>query len=100
MNACYCTATDGVHLYACGYRCPTHTPARLAGKPEPDSAAYCAPLRCYCGTCPSWRPDTSDFVGATVLDIRAVASGKRRSSEAGYRSALLNTQASMPGGAG
>jgi len=86
-----CGRTD-TRPYAEGPRCPDHTPARRRGHPEPDTAAYCAPLRCYCGKCKSWRPDTSDFVGATVLDIQAVASGKRRSSPAEYRSALLNTQ--------
>lgn len=30
-----CGAADGVRLYPCGRRCPEHTPARLAGKPEP-----------------------------------------------------------------
>ena len=89
-GTCFCGATAGVRLYAAGPRCPTHTPAALAGQPEPDSKRYCAPARCYCGTCPSWTPDTAYFVGETVLDTRAVASGKRRSSLAQYRSAQLN----------
>jgi hypothetical protein len=29
-------ARDGVRLYACGPRCPIHTPAAMAGEPEPD----------------------------------------------------------------
>ena len=91
MNLCFCGSAD-TRLYAAGYFCPAHTPAALNGKPEPDSARYCPPLRCYCGQCPSWRADTSDHVGATVLDIRAVASGKRRSSLAEYRSAQQNTR--------
>jgi hypothetical protein len=76
-------------LYACGLRCAGHTPARLAGKPEPDTGRYCAPNRCYCGTCPSWteRPVYTDNLQRTTVDARAVASGKRRSSPAGYRSA-------------
>ena len=94
MNGCYCGSAD-TRLYAEGYRCPAHTPAALNGRPEPDSKRYCAPSRCYCGGCPSWRPDTSYHVGETVADIRAIASGKRRSSLAQYRSA----QASTRGGA-
>ena len=77
---------DGTRLYACGWRCPDHTPARLAGRPEPDAARYCAPGRCYCGGCPSaGRP--LDPVTRTVVDVRAVASGKRRSSLGEYREA-------------
>jgi hypothetical protein len=88
---CCCGATDGVRLYACGWRCPEHTPARQAGRPEPGEGRYCAPFRCYCGDCPSWTPDTSHYVGETVVDIRAVASGKRRASLTEYRNAQANT---------
>jgi hypothetical protein len=94
MSDCYCGSAD-TRLYAVGYRCPPHTPSALAGQPEPDAARYCPPARCYCGECPSWTPDTTHFIGETVVDIRAVASGKRRSSLAQYRSA----QASMKSGA-
>lgn len=31
-----CGTAEGLRLYACGHRCPSHTPAALAGKPEPD----------------------------------------------------------------
>lgn len=31
-----CRERDGVRLYACGPRCPRHTPAAVAGEPEPD----------------------------------------------------------------
>ena len=91
MNPCPCGAAD-TRLYAEGHRCPAHSPAARAGKPEPDVARYCAPLRCYCGGCESWTPDTAYYPGETVLDVRAVASGKRRSSLAQYRSAQMNTQ--------
>jgi hypothetical protein len=94
VNTCFC-GSAATRLYAEGHRCPAHTPAARAGKPEPDIARYCAPLRCYCGGCPSWTPDTSYHVGETVLDVRAVASGKRRSSLEQYRSAQQN----MTGGA-
>ena len=91
MNACYC-GSAGAHPYAEGWRCGAHTPAALRGHPEPGSQRYCAPARCYCGQCPSWTPDTSYYVGETVLDIRAVASGRRRSSLAQYRSAQANSR--------
>lgn len=56
MKTCLCGSAD-VALYAAGYRCPQHTPAATAGHPEPGQGRYCAPYRCYCGTCPSWdRP--------------------------------------------
>jgi hypothetical protein len=32
-----CGAADGVIPYLVGPRCPAHTPARLAGRPEPDA---------------------------------------------------------------
>ncbi|MEU5130008.1 hypothetical protein [Streptomyces mobaraensis] len=32
----HCRAVDGVRRYLTGYRCPAHTPAALAGRPEPD----------------------------------------------------------------
>lgn len=33
---CYCGQTEAVRHYASGYRCSQHTPAALAGEPEPD----------------------------------------------------------------
>ena len=89
-RTCFCGSAQAC-LYAAGWRCGDHTPAKLAGLPEPDAERYCAPLRCYCGTCPSWAPDTSYLVGETILDLRAVVSGKRRSSLAQYRGAQANT---------
>jgi len=32
----WCRATEGVRWYLPGPRCPRHTPAALAGEPEPD----------------------------------------------------------------
>ena len=90
MSTCYCGSAD-TRLYACGYRCPSHTPAALAGQPEPDSKRYCAPSRCHCGGCPSWTPDSAYRIGDTILDVKAVVSGKRRSNLAQYRSAQLNS---------
>ncbi|HEY8378103.1 MAG TPA: hypothetical protein VIK91_16515 [Nannocystis sp.] len=87
MSACayvvdgsHCGAVDDVRLYPCGPRCPEHTPAAIAGEPEP-SGQYCAPARCYCGspTCPAYpsyrRP--LEPVAETVVDRRAVESGRR-----------------------
>lgn len=31
-----CSTTDSVHLYLSGWRCPAHTPAAIAGRPEPQ----------------------------------------------------------------
>lgn len=36
MRKCVCAATDGLRLYPSGWRCPLHTPAAIAGEPEPD----------------------------------------------------------------
>ena len=33
----YCGSTDQVRLYLIGPRCPLHTPAAVAGQPEPQS---------------------------------------------------------------
>lgn len=87
MDACPCGTTAGVRLYACGYRCPAHTPAALAGHPEPAAGRYCAPARCYCGTCPTWTPQPAYPVTPTIIDTRAIATGKRRAPPAGYREA-------------
>ncbi|RLL68162.1 hypothetical protein [Streptomyces sp. Z26] len=32
----HCRSGTDVHRYVIGYRCPEHTPARLAGRPEPQ----------------------------------------------------------------
>lgn len=77
--------------YIQGPKCREHTPAALLGQLEPGQRSYCAPLRCYCGEpeCPAFpsyaRGD--DVVVETVVDARAKASGKRRSSAAAYRAA-------------
>ena len=95
-GACYCGTTEGTRLYACGYRCPAHTPARLAGLPEPGEGRYCAPYRCYCGSrdCDSSgsyaRP--LEPVTQTVININAIRSGKRRSTLTEYRDAQANTK--------
>ncbi|MCK2219739.1 hypothetical protein MF672_038980 [Actinomadura sp. ATCC 31491] len=80
--ATHCGATPARH-YLPGWRCAAHTPAALAGQPEPGQSAYCAPARCYCGEHPWWTPDTTYTaiaVESWTTDARAIASGKRRAS--------------------
>ncbi|RCG27207.1 hypothetical protein DQ384_26165 [Sphaerisporangium album] len=74
----YCGATDDVRLYINGHRCPRHTPAAIAGKPE-ATGQYCAPGRHYCvatGTpCPSWTgPEDEEAVdpGAQTETVLAL----------------------------
>jgi hypothetical protein len=50
-NGATCEATP-TQLYLPGPRCPAHTPAALAGQPEPGQGRYCPPAICWCGTCP------------------------------------------------
>ena len=50
-----CGATPA-RLYLTGLRCATHTPAALAGQPEPGAGRYCPPGLCWCGHCPPRQP--------------------------------------------
>jgi hypothetical protein len=47
----HCGATPA-RLYLPGWRCAAHTPAALAGRPEPGATRYCPPAACNCGQCP------------------------------------------------
>lgn len=62
-----CERTD-VRLYLTGQRCPDHTPAALAGRPEPPVGD---PLRSYV---------PAPLSATTLIDNRAIASGKRRAN--------------------
>lgn len=76
---------EGARHYVSGMCCPDHTPARLAGRPEnkPDPARSMTGLRLAAGvTTPLVTPDAP-----TVVDVRAIASGKRRSNPQDYRAA-------------
>ena len=73
----WCRSVDSVRAFLIGPRCPLHTPAALAGKPEAPTTA--APS-------PSELP-ASPLSASHVADERAVASGKRRSSPHTYRAA-------------
>ncbi|WP_144069893.1 hypothetical protein [Nonomuraea indica] len=70
-------------FHVTGWRCTAHTPAALAGRPEPPGG-HCAPRRCLCGGCPSWTPDNPypSLVDSWVTDARNIATGKRRASPA------------------
>ncbi|WP_329141042.1 hypothetical protein [Streptomyces sp. NBC_00670] len=74
----YCRAAEGVRPYQQGLRCPLHTPAALAGRPEsPPGPGLPAG---------AWSTP-SPQAASSLADERAVASGKRRSSPAVYRAA-------------
>lgn len=80
-----CTATN-TRPYGIGQACPQHTPSKLAGRPEPDELVdterdYVA-LRTSKGT--PWVFSQAD---SRLVDLRAVSSGKRRSTAAAYRAA-------------
>ena len=45
--------TTPARLYPAGWRCAAHTPAALAGRPEPGAGRYCPPVLCWCGHCPA-----------------------------------------------
>jgi hypothetical protein len=82
-----CDRTD-TRPYAAGGRwfCPDHTPAKLAGQPEPDAARYCLAV-CYCGTCPHRGKQPLAPITPNAIDLNAIKSGKRRSTPAAYREA-------------
>lgn len=70
-----------------GVRCRDHTPAALAGRPEnrPDPALSIEGRRKAAGAkTPAPPPPVS---ASRLVDDRAVASGKRRSSPGQYREA-------------
>lgn len=77
-----CNSEEGVQFYVVGPVCVRHTPAALAGEPEPGADRYCPPKRCWCGGCPWWRPYNAYAATADswTTDARAIASGKRRAS--------------------
>jgi hypothetical protein len=72
--------------YLTGPRCASHTPAALAGRPEPDALvdpeATAAALRAKRGM--QWAFIAND---TSLNDERAIASGRRRSTLAQYRAA-------------
>lgn len=82
QDGAYCLA-ETEKAYLDGPRCPGHTPAALAGRPEtvPDPSLTLAGIRAAKGLAFHQLP------AATVIDEKAIASGKRRSSPRAYRDA-------------
>jgi hypothetical protein len=74
----HCGATDDVRPYLTGMCCPAHTPAALAGRPEPQPGPG---LPAGAWTTPS--PQSA----SAVFDDRAIASGRRRSNPQAYKAA-------------
>ncbi|MFI5880896.1 hypothetical protein [Streptomyces sp. NPDC051554] len=74
----YCLAGDTLRSYLTGLRCPLRTPAALAGRPEPRPGPG---LPAGAWTTPS------PLAASALIDERAIASGKRRSSPHTYRAA-------------
>ena len=91
---------EDTRLYACGWRCPDHTPARLAGNPEPDVARYCAPGRCYCTdpACAAIRSLPTP-AAKTITDFRIAAAGKKTVTAAVKREAQAQIRQSRQKGA-
>ncbi len=74
----YCRSGDGLRPYVIGVRCPLHTPAALARKPEPQAGPG---LPAGAWTTPSPQ------AASAVFDEAAIRSGKRRSSPHTFRAA-------------
>lgn len=75
----YCGAKP-TRMYGSGRRCRDHTPAALAGRPEtvPDPALTLIGLREAAGAAGPMPPAPAS--ATRLVDDRAVASGKRRST--------------------
>lgn len=70
-------------LYPRGWCCDRHTPAAVAGRPEPPPGPG--------WPAGAWTTPTPQAV-ARLLDERAIASGKRRSTPGAYRAAQAATR--------
>jgi hypothetical protein len=83
-GAAYCAA-EQTRLYTTGRRCPAHTPSALLGRPEPepDPGSTLAALLERAG-----RRGIGTSPAPTLVDDRAIASGRRRASPAAYRAAV------------
>jgi hypothetical protein len=86
-TARHCGAEDVRH-YLTGWRCPQHTPAAIAGHPEPPEGPG--------WPAGAWTTPAPDNTSA-LIDNRAVASGKRRSNPATYRAAQAAVAKEDPG---
>ena len=81
-----CGVAEDVRLYITGLRCLEHTPSALAGRPEvtvnPDLTL--AALKRKAGRLEDFVPPPND---SSLLDQRAINSGKRRSRPKAFRDA-------------
>lgn len=77
----HCGKKKNLHFFLTGWRCPSCTPAKVAGEPEPPEG-HCAPSRCYCRKCPSWTEHNAyaTSTDSWVTDARNIASGKKRAN--------------------
>jgi hypothetical protein len=73
----HCGATPA-RFYATGWCCPLHTPAAIAGHPEPPEGA---------GPLPGAWTTLTPQAASALVDHRAIASGKRRSNPTDYQAA-------------
>ncbi|MGE7437535.1 hypothetical protein [Kitasatospora sp. NPDC001175] len=74
----HCHNEQGVRAYLPGTRCPLHTPAAVAGRPEPPEGE---------GPLPGAWSTPSPQSASALIDHRAIASGKRRSNPTDYQAA-------------
>jgi hypothetical protein len=68
----YCRATEGVRHYVGGRRCPQHTPAALAGRPEPQPGRGWPAHRHQATTETSQVTSWHDVTGALYVDLDGV----------------------------
>jgi hypothetical protein len=73
----HCGATPA-RRYANWWACPDHTPAALAGQPEPPEGTGPLPG--------AWTTPTPQSASA-LMDNRAIVTGKRRSNPTDYQAA-------------
>jgi len=73
-----CGSPDTRH-YLTGWRCPKHTPAAVAGQPEPPEGTGQLPG--------AWTTPTPDAVSWAAIDAPHIRSGKRRSNRTDYAAA-------------
>lgn len=75
----HCYSEVGVRAYLPGPRCPLHTPAAVAGQPEPPEGEGPLPG--------AWTTPTPDAASWAAIDAKHIRSGKRRSPTNDYQAA-------------
>lgn len=71
--------TAPTRQYAVGHRCPRHTPAATAGRPEPPDGQGPLPG--------AWTTPTPDAASWAAIDAKHIRSGKRRGTTNDYQAA-------------